>query len=106
MQHSIAAKYAARPAARFVRPSARFRQRRLGLRAFGSFQPAPSRATVLRQADIGPYAALRAGWRAITPARSVRATSGLLRPAVTMRWANGGRGRDDRAAAAAAPWRA
>ena len=32
MQHSIAAKYAARPAARFVQPSSRARERRLGLR--------------------------------------------------------------------------
>ena len=38
MEHSIAAKYAARPAARFVRPSTRVRERRLGLRPSGSFQ--------------------------------------------------------------------
>ena len=37
MDHSIAAKYAARPAARFVRPSTRVRERRLGLRPSGSF---------------------------------------------------------------------
>ena len=36
MDHSIAAKYAARPAARFVRPSTRVRERRLGLRPSGS----------------------------------------------------------------------
>lgn len=105
MQHSIAAKYAARPVARFVKPTSRARMPRLGLRAFGSFRPAPSRATILHLADVGPYAALRAGWRAITPARTVRPLTGLLRPAVRMRWANAGRGRDDRAAAAAAPWR-
>ena len=40
MEHSIAAKYAARPAARFVRPSTRVRERRLGLRPSGSFQRA------------------------------------------------------------------
>ena len=37
MEHSIAAKYAARPAAQFVRPSTRVRERRLGLRPSGSF---------------------------------------------------------------------
>jgi hypothetical protein len=105
MQHSIAAKYAARPLARFVTPTARARMPRLGLRAFGSFQPAPSRATVLRRGDFSPYAALRSSWRAITPARVTRPSMGVLRPLVTMRWANAGRVRDDRAAAAA-PWRA
>ena len=40
MDHSIAAKYAARPAARFVRPSTRVRERRLGLRPSGSFHGA------------------------------------------------------------------
>lgn len=104
MQHSIAAKYAARPPARFVKPTSRARMPRLGLRAFGSFQPAPSRVTVLRQADSSPYAALRSAWRAITPARLARPSSGVLRPAVTIHWAS--TGRDDRAAAAAAPWRA
>ncbi len=106
MQHSIAAKYAARPVARFVKPTSRARMPRLGLRAFGSFQPAPSRATVLCRADFSPYAALRASWRTITPAHVARPSSGLLRSAATMRWANAGRGRDDRTAAAAAPWRA
>ncbi len=46
MQHSIAARFAARPAARFVRPSPRLRERRLGLRVTGSFQPASPHATV------------------------------------------------------------
>ncbi len=105
MQHSIAAKYAARPPARFVQPTSRARMPKLGLRAFGSFQPAPSRATVLRRGDDSPYAALRSSWRAITPARVARPSSGVLRPAVRMRWANAGRGRDDRTAAAA-PWHA
>ena len=39
MEHSIAARYAARPAARFVHPSARARERRLGLRG-GRLVPA------------------------------------------------------------------
>ena len=45
MEHSIAAKFAARPSARFVRPSTRARQRRLGLRAANVFNAAPSQAT-------------------------------------------------------------
>lgn len=106
MQHSIAAKYAARPPARFVKPTSRARMPRLGLRAFGTFQPAPSRVTVLRRGDYSPYAALRSAWRAITPARAARPSSGVLRPAVAMHWASTGRGRDDRPTAAAAPWRA
>src|SRR5688500_11038292 len=69
MGHSIAARYAARPTASFVRPSVRARQRRLGLRALGSFDPAPNRATVLRIADIGPLVAMRAASRTIRPAR-------------------------------------
>jgi 8-oxo-dGTP pyrophosphatase MutT (NUDIX family) len=56
MEHSIAARHAVRPAARFVRPSARFRERRLGLGSAGAFRAASSRATVLRRADLGPLA--------------------------------------------------
>src|SRR5438034_6165246 len=61
MQHSIAARFAARPAARFVRPSARARERRLGLRPMGSFRPASATLTVLRRADLGPLVQLHAG---------------------------------------------
>ena len=57
MQHSIAAKYAARPAARFVRPSARARERRLGLRPSPAFIAAPGARTVLRRPDVGPLTA-------------------------------------------------
>ena len=55
MEHSIAAKYAARPAARFVRPSSRARERRLGLGTAASFATATARSAcrqrVLRMAD-------------------------------------------------------
>ncbi|MFZ5854260.1 MAG: hypothetical protein ACOYXS_07150 [Chloroflexota bacterium] len=106
MQHSIAAKYAVRPAARFVRTSPRARERRLGLRPTGSFQAAPARATVLRHVDLGPFVQLRASWRTIRPARSPRSVSGLLRPDVTIRWARSGRsGPGLRPSAAPAPWR-
>lgn len=106
MQHSIAAKYAARPVARVVRPSHRARERRLGLRPSGSFHAAPIRATVLHRADVGPFVQLRAGWRAVRPARSRRSVVGPLRPDVRMRWTRFdavGDGR--RASAATAPWR-
>jgi hypothetical protein len=106
MQHSIAAKYAARPAARFVRPSARSRERRMGLRPSSSISPATYRATVLHRADIAPLTHLRAGWRAITPARGATRTVGHLRPRVTMRWSNAGLpGADRHSSAAPAPWR-
>ena len=106
MEHSIAAKFAARPAARFVHPSSRARQRRLGLRPTGSFSAAPSQATVLRTADLGPYVRLRASWRAIRPART-RVVSGPPRPAATMQWAWSARsGTPRRSSAAPAPWRA
>jgi hypothetical protein len=106
MEHSIAAKYAARPAARFVHPSSRARQRRLGLRPTGTFSAAPSQATVLRTADLGPYVRLKATWRAVSPALP-RLSSGPPRPGVTMHWARSGRtGSPRRSSAASAPWRA
>jgi hypothetical protein len=106
MQHSIAAKYAARPAARFVSPSSRARERHLGLRASATFQAVTSRATVLRHADLGPLVSLRASWRAIRPARQLRALVGRPRPAVAMRWARTSRSAPDRRPGAAqAPWR-
>ena len=105
MQHSIAAKYAARPAARFVRPSTRLRERRLGLRASGSFQAASPRATVLRHVDLPPLARLRAEWRQVRPARTSRPFGGRIGPVVSMSWARFGRsGMRRRSGAASAPW--
>ncbi|HVA84846.1 MAG TPA: hypothetical protein VNF73_00865 [Candidatus Saccharimonadales bacterium] len=107
MQHSIAAKYAARPAAHFVRPSSRARERRLGLRSAGTFQPASPRQTVLRHSNLSPLVRLRAGWRAVRPARSKRSVVGRLQPVVVMRWAGCGTGSAQRqTGAASAPWRA
>jgi len=107
MEHSIAAKYAARPAARFVRPSARTRERRLGLRVTGTFRATAGRATVLRRADLGPLARMRASWRAIRPAVPQRPVSGRPRPKVTMVWPRSGRtGSAGRSSAASAPWHA
>ena len=105
MQHSIAAKYAARPAARFVRSSPRARERRLGLRTT-SFQAASSHETALRRTDLGPYVQLRARWRSITPARSYAGfRTGHIRPVVAFRWMRLGQPtRRDRPSAASAPW--
>lgn len=105
MQHSIAAKYAARPAARFVRSSPRARERRLGLRTT-TFQAATSHQTLLRRADLSPYVQLRARARSIRPARSNAGfRTGRIKPAVTFRWMRLGQPiGHDRPSAASAPW--
>lgn len=106
MERSIAAKYAARPVARFVRPSARARERRLGLRTAGGFHAATSRPTVLRRPDSSVLTRLRGGWRAFRAARPHRATDGRPRPTTAMNWARTARaGTDRRSSAAMAPWR-
>ena len=106
MDHSIAAKYAARPAARFVRPSSRARERRLGLVPISSFSAVTARQTELRVTEAGPYARLRAGWRGPRPALP-RTRDGRLRPQVEMHWASAGRsGPGRRPSAATAPWHA
>jgi hypothetical protein len=106
MERSITARYAIRPAARFVPVRARDRERRLGLRSFGSFRPAPARPTVLRRSDLPPLVALRARWRAVVPADRVRSRAGGPRPVVSIHWADARRfGTDRRTSAAAAPWR-
>ena len=85
MQHSIAARFAAWPA-HFVHPSARARERRLGLNPGYAFVAASPRRTVLRRPDAGPLTALRAPWRSLTvsPARPLR--SGRPHHAATMSW--------------------
>jgi hypothetical protein len=106
MERSIAARHAVRPVARFPRPTDRARSRRLGLRAFGSIVAAPSRPTVIRQAELGLLVQLRAGWRSIAPAQPTRPRSGAPRPAVGMHWSGAARaGVDRRSSAAPAPWR-
>jgi hypothetical protein len=106
MEHSIAAKYAARPVARFVRPSNRVRERRLGLRPAGTFRAPGMRATVLQGPDVAPLTRLRAGWRSIQPARSFPRRSGRPGPLVVMQWARSGRSGAGprRPGATSAPW--
>jgi len=107
MDHSIAAKYAARPAARFVRPSGRVRERRLGLRAAGSFRAPGTRTTEVTGPAVASVTRLRASWRAITPAAVRRPMGGRPRPLVVMAWTRSGRtAMDRRPGAASAPWRA
>ena len=106
MQRSIAARYAARPAARFVSTSSRARERRLGLRGVSSFHPASTRMTVLRRPSDSVLARLRGDWRAIRPARP-RRTDGRPRPTVAMTWTGSSfAGSARRSSAATAPWRA
>jgi hypothetical protein len=105
MERSIAARYAARPAARFVTMSSRARERRLGLRGAGSFQPASTRMTVLRRPSEGILARLRGDWRAIRPAPP-RRTDGRPRPTVAMTWTGSAAAASGRrSSAATAPWR-
>ncbi|MEO5884947.1 MAG: hypothetical protein ABIQ58_05460 [Candidatus Limnocylindrales bacterium] len=106
MGHSIAAKYAARPVARFVRPSSRARERHLGLAAVVSFSPASAHLTELRRPVQATVASLHAGWRGPTPTVLV-ARDGRPRPAVRMRWSRSGpSGSGRRSNAVTAPWRA
>lgn len=105
MGHSIAAKYAARPAARFVRPSSRARERRLGLGASAGFAAASHRLTELRHVDVTPLAAIRSRG-GLTTMEAVT-HDGRLRPSVAMRWTGAGRsGPGRRSRAVPAPWRA
>jgi hypothetical protein len=104
MEHSITARYAARPAARFPRAASGSRRRRLGLTPAGAFSPAPTRLTVLLRDQPSPLSHLRRDPRSIAATRPVRASGGLLRPAYTLTWQ---RSRGPRHPSAhAAPWRA
>ncbi len=105
MERSIAARYAARSAARFVTTSSRARERRLGLRGAGSFRPASTRMTVLRRPSDSILARLRGDWRAIRSAPP-RHTDGRPRPAVAMTWTGSAVApAARRSSAATAPWR-
>jgi len=106
MERSIAARYAARQTARLVSPSAKARERRLGLRGAGSFRAASAHQTVLQRPGGSVLARLRGDWRAIRPARP-RRTDGRIRPSVAMSWTGSSpAGSTRRSSAATAPWRA
>ncbi|HSO28429.1 MAG TPA: hypothetical protein VLS28_00875 [Candidatus Sulfomarinibacteraceae bacterium] len=102
MEHSIAAKYAARPVARFPRSSPRIRERRLGLRSAIAFRATAWRPTVLHRPEQTALARLRAGARSITPTRTRRPATGRPHPVVSMTWSRSVP--QGRSSAAAAPW--
>jgi hypothetical protein len=103
MQHSIAARYAAWPA-RYVHPSARARERRLGLGPSSAFIAASGRRTVLRRPDIGPLTALRAPWRALTIEPGRPSAGGRPAPAARMRWTSSNRSGGSRRSSVAPAW--
>lgn len=105
MQHSLAALRGAWPA-RYVHPSARARERRLGLGAGPRFVSAPSRHTVLRHPEMAPLTELRAPWRSsvIETDRSAGHAQPAMAPA--MSWTRTDRGPGPRRASVAPAWRA
>jgi hypothetical protein len=105
MQHSLAALHGAWPA-RYVHPSCRPRERRLGLGAGPRFVPAPPKHTILRHAEMGSLTELRAAWRA--PVIEADRAVSLTRPrrAVLMAWTHTARGTGQRRASVASAWRA
>ena len=105
MQHSLAALHGAWPA-RYVHPSPRARERRLGLGAGPRFTPAPSSHTVLRRAEPSPLTELRAPWR--SPVIETDRAAMLVRPrrAVSMSWTRTDHGAGPRRASVAPAWRA
>jgi hypothetical protein len=105
MQHSMVARYAAWPA-RYVHPTTRARERRLGLHAGPAFTAATSRRTVLRRPAVGPLTALQGPWRAlvVAPPRPVR--SGRPKPVSAMSWTSSDRDGGPRRPSLAPAWRA
>jgi len=104
MEHSITARYAARPAARFPRSTSGNRQRRLGLIPARAFSPAPTRLTVLLRDQPSPVAHLRRDPRSIAATRPVRHSGGRIQPAFSLTWHQSLGPRHP--SAHAAPWRA
>jgi hypothetical protein len=103
MEHSIAARYASRPAARFPRPSSGTRRRRMGLAGSGAFRTPPLNPTVLRSSGVSPLVRLRRASRGISLARPIRRSSGRPRPIEAMTWPRSVPVR--RRSAPVAPWR-
>lgn len=105
MQHSIAAGFAAWPA-RYVHPTKRARERRLGLHAGPVFVPASAHRTVLRHRDVGPLTALRAPWRSLVVAPARPVASGMPHHGTSMAWTGSRRDGAARRPAVAPAWRA
>lgn len=106
MERSIAAKYATRPVPRFVRPSARLRESRLGLGGGATYRSGSTRGSHLGLHVGSALTHLRGGWRAFRAAGVRRTKSGRPRPVVAMRWAGSALASGvRRTSAATAPWR-
>jgi hypothetical protein len=103
MQHSIAARYVAWPAARFIRSAGREGERRLGLHSGLTFQRAATNRTILRPSHGGLQVT---GWLPVTTTHRRASRSGMVRAAITIHWAGVGRPQADRRSSLApAPWR-
>ena len=104
MEHSITARYAARPAARFPRAVERQPPAAPRPRRGRAFSPAPTRLTVLLRDQPSPVAHLRRDPRSIAATRPIRHSTGRLRPAFSLTWQRSPAPRHS--SAHAAPWRA
>ncbi|MFH1475294.1 MAG: hypothetical protein ABIG85_05485, partial [Chloroflexota bacterium] len=87
MHRSIAARYAARPVARFATVPPRARGPRLGLDRHVRFRAAADHPTLLWRPELGPVALLRSEWRTVAPVREHRLPAGLAGPHAPVRWA-------------------
>lgn len=103
MQHSIAT--SAR-VPRFVHPTARRRERRLGLHAGPVFVPAALASVPSGAAAAGPVDAVRTRSRALTVAPVRPVHGGRPRPATAMAWTSSMREGGARRPVAAPAWRA
>jgi hypothetical protein len=102
MHQSFAAKYAARPTARFARPAGRERERRLGLHPGLAFQAA-TRRTVVRSSRQGLHVG---GWHPVATTMAGGLRGGRICHGLQIAWAGVGRARADRQASLTpAPWR-
>jgi len=103
MEHSLAARLATRPAARFPKASPASPRPRLGLRAGPTFRPASGQLTVLHRPDPSPALRLRHDPRSIAATRPTRPSSGRPRPVTSPTWSRSVFVRP--ASAPVAPWR-
>ncbi|HEX5240598.1 MAG TPA: hypothetical protein VFW20_06330 [Candidatus Limnocylindrales bacterium] len=103
MEHSLAARFSIRPAARFPKASAAAPRPRLGLRSGPTFRAASVRPTILHRAEPAPVTRLRHDPRSIAATRPTRPSRGRPVPVVSPTWARSVFVR--RASAPVAPWR-
>lgn len=106
MTRSIAARYTARPAARFAHAPVRHGERLFGLLRPGAIQPAPRMPAFLEGADVGPVARLhRSGASPRVDGRAARSLALGARPRI--HWTRqDARPQAFRSGVASASWRA